>query len=275
MSATQTAVDTAPLLIDEQGPVAWLTMNRPERLNAMDPTLVDALRHYFEALRDRLDIRVVVLRGNGRAFCAGLDLKHHADSPRPAGERPLAASLATQYSIRNIMLAMRRCPQPIVSVVQGSASGGGLALALASDIRLATPEARFNAAFIKIGLTGCDMGSSYWLPRMLGASVASELLLTGRFLGAQRAYQLGLVSHVAPMDELLLECRALVQEMLNATPIGLRLTKEAIGHAIDGSSIEAVMAMEDRNQMLAGRGPDFIEGMTAFLEKRPPRYQGQ
>ena len=274
-TSTNTAADAAPLLIDEQGPVAWLMMNRPERLNAMDPTLVDALRLYFEALRDRHDIRVVVLRGAGRAFCAGLDLKHHAANAKPGEARPLADSLATQYSIRNIMLAMRRCPQPIISMVQGAASGGGLALALASDIRLATPDARFNAAFIKIGLTCCDMGSSYWLPRMLGASVASELLLTGRFLGAQRAHQLGLVSHVAPLDELLDEARALVQDMLNATPLGLRLTKEAIGHAIDGSSIEAVMAMEDRNQMLAGRGPDFIEGMAAFLEKRPPRYGGQ
>lgn len=262
-----------PLLVDERGPVAWLTMNRPERLNAMDPTLVDALRHYFEGLRDRKDIRVVVLRGAGRVFCAGLDLKHAAERPRTGnGERSIADSLVTQHSIRNIMLAMRRCPQPIISIVQGSAAGGGLALALASDFRLATPEARFNAAFIKIGLTGCDMGSSYWLPRMLGASVAAEMLLTGRFLQADRAYQLGFVSKVAPMPELEAEAQQLCDEMLLTTPLGLALTKEALGHAIDGSSIEAVMAMEDRNQMLAGRGPDFIEGMTAFLEKRKPNY---
>jgi enoyl-CoA hydratase/carnithine racemase len=271
--------DQAPLLIDEQGGVAWLTMNRPERLNAMNPALVDALCHYFEALRDRSDIRVVVLQGAGRAYCAGLDLKHQASeataSVAKAGEpRPLADSFATQYSIRNIMLAMRRCPQPVISVVQGSASGGGLALALSSDIRLATPEARFNAAFIKIGLTGCDMGVSYFLPRMVGASVAAEMLMTGRFMNAQRAYQLGLVSHVAPLDELLQEAKALVQELLSATPLGLRLTKEALGHAIDGNSLESVMAMEDRNQMLATRGSDFHEGMTAFLEKRPPRYTG-
>lgn len=274
------ALQDAPLLIDEQGGVAWLTMNRPERLNAMNPGLVDALRHYFEALRDRSDIRVVVLQGAGRAFCAGLDLKHQAEQGQAlqaAGSqpRPLSDSLATQYSIRNIMLAMRRCPQPVISVVQGSASGGGLALALSSDIRLATPDARFNAAFIKIGLTGCDMGVSYFLPRMVGASVAAEMLMTRRFMNAQRAWQLGLVSHVAPLDDLLLEARTLVQELLNATPLGLRLTKEALGHALDGNSLESVMAMEDRNQMLATRGSDFQEGMTAFLEKRAPRYTGQ
>ena len=261
-----------PLLIDERGGVAWLTMNRPERLNAMNPALVDALRHYFQALPGRRDVRVVVLQGAGRAYCAGLDLKHTAELMGSGQAKTLDDSFATQYSIKDIMLAMRRCPQPVISVVQGSASGGGLALALASDIRIATPEARFNAAFIKIGLTGCDMGVSYFLPRMVGASVAAEMLMTGRFMSAERAYQLGLVSCVAPWDELLVEARNLAQEMLNATPLGLRLTKAALGHAIDGNSLEAVMAMEDRNQMLATRDGNFKEGLTAFLEKRAPNY---
>lgn len=263
--------EAAPLLIEERGAVTWLTMNRPERLNAMNSGLVDALRGYFEGLNSRSSARVVVLQGAGRAYCAGLDIK----DAMAGGPTSVQASFDRQYSIKDIMLAMRRCPQPIISVVQGSASGGGFALALASDIRLATPEARFNAAFIRIGLSACDMGVSYFLPRMVGASVAAQYLLTGRFLGAERAYQLGLVSTVAPLAELQVEAQALADDMLHATPLGLRLTKEALGHAIDGNSMEAVMAMEDRNQILCTRGDDFREGMTAFLEKRAPVYSAK
>jgi enoyl-CoA hydratase/carnithine racemase len=156
--------------------------------------------------------------------------------------------------------------------VQGPASGGGLGIALASDIRLATPDARFNAAFIKIGVSGCDMGSSYFLPRMVGASVASEMLLTGRFLDAQRACALGLVSKVDALAALRVEAEALVGEMLAATPLALRLTKDCLNHNIDAQGLRAAIAMEDRNQVLCTRGGDFQEGINAFLEKRKPVY---
>ncbi|MBL8352736.1 MAG: enoyl-CoA hydratase/isomerase family protein [Burkholderiaceae bacterium] len=257
-----------PLLIDEQGGVAWLTMNRPERLNALNRGLTDALRHYFQALEDRPEIRVVVLQGAGRAYCAGLDLKDRVG----AAPADVQAGFDGQKSIRDIMIAMRECPQPIVSIVQGPASGGGLGIALASDIRLATPEARFNAAFIKIGVSGCDMGSSYFLPRMVGASVASEMLLTGRFLEAQRALALGLVSKVDSFAALQAEARALADEMLNATPLALRLTKDCLNQNIDAQGLRAAIAMEDRNQVLCTRGGDFQEGIRAFLEKRKPVY---
>jgi enoyl-CoA hydratase/carnithine racemase len=270
---TATRTDTAPaLLIEEKDGIAWLTMNRPERLNAMNPALIDALLTYFEGLNARSSARVVVLQGAGRSFCAGLDLKDALAAGTAAAPRSVEDSFDKQHSIKNIMLAMRRCPQPIISVVQGAASGGGFALALASDIRLATPDARFNAAFIRIGLSACDVGVSYFLPRMVGASVAAEYLLTGRFLDAGRAYALGLVSRVDALAALQTEARALAADMLNATPLALRLTKEALGHAIDGNSMEAVMAMEDRNQILCTRSDDFREGMTAFLEKRAPVY---
>ena len=263
-----TTGERAPLLIDEQGGVAWLTMNRPERLNALNRCLTDALRTYFQALEDRPQIRVVVLQGAGRAYCAGLDLKDRVG----AAPADVQASFAGQKAIRDIMIAMRECPQPIVSIVQGSASGGGLGIALASDIRIATPEARFNAAFIKIGVSGCDMGSSYFLPRMVGASVASEMLLTGRFLDAQRAYALGLVSKVDALPALQAEAQALVDEMLNATPLALRLTKDCLNQNIDAQGLRAAIAMEDRNQVLCTRGGDFGEGIRAFLEKRKPVY---
>jgi enoyl-CoA hydratase/carnithine racemase len=158
--------------------------------------------------------------------------------------------------------------------VHGAASGGGFALALASDIRLATPEARMNASFLRIGLTGCDMGVSYFLPRMVGSSVAAQYLLTGRFMDAQRAHALGLVSTVAPLPDLQQEAQALAEDMLRTTPLGLRLSKEALGLSLDMGSLEAVMAMEDRQQILCTQTEDFQEGMQAFLQKRPPHYTG-
>ena len=256
--------------IQEQGGVLRLTMNRPERLNALNPALATALRECFQGLYRRNDIRVVILQGAGASFCAGLDLKEQ----QPGKEVGTSDMLAVQYSIRDIMLAMRRCPQPIISIVQGAASGGGFALALASDIRLATPDARMNASFLRIGLTGCDMGVSYFLPRMVGSSVAAQYLLTGRFMDAARAHALGLVSTVAPLSELQQEAQALAEDMLRTTPLGLRFTKEALGLSLDMGSLEAVMAMEDRQQVLCTQTEDFQEGLQAFLQKRPPHYSG-
>lgn len=256
--------------IQQDGGVLRLTMNRPERLNALNPALATALRECFQSLYRRTDIRVVILQGAGPSFCAGLDLKE-----QPGQDLGTSDMLAVQYSIRDIMLAMRRCPQPIISIVQGAASGGGFALALASDIRLATPEARMNASFLRIGLTGCDMGVSYFLPRMVGSSVAAQYLLTGRFMDAQRAHALGLVSMVAPLPDLQQEAQALAEDMLRTTPLGLRFTKEALGLSLDMGSLEAVMAMEDRQQVLCTQTEDFQEGMQAFLQKRPPNYTGQ
>jgi len=257
--------------IQEQGGVMRLTLNRPGRLNALNPALSTALRECFQGLYRRKDIRVVILQAAGSNFCAGLDLKEQA----PGKDLGASEMMDVQYSIRDIMIAMRRCPQPIISVVQGAASGGGFALALASDIRLATPDARMNASFLRVGLTGCDMGVSYFLPRMVGSSVAAQYLLTGRFMDAQRAYGLGLVSTVAALDALHAEAQALADDMLRTNPLGLRLTKEALGHSLDMGSLEAVMAMEDRQQILCTQSEDFAEGMRAFLEKRPPNYTGR
>lgn len=250
--------------------VAWATMNRPERLNALNPKLVDELRDFFVGLYWRRDVRVVVLRGAGRAFCAGLDLKDRSGSN---AERTVGESLTGQRKISEIVMAMRRCPQPIIACVDGAASGGGFALALASDVRIATPTLKMNAAFIRIGLSACDIGVSYFLPRMVGSSVAAEYMLTGRFMGAERAYQLGLISRIVEPDALEAEARAFAADMLHATPLGLRLTKEALNHAIDANGLEAAIAMEDRNQILCVQDGDFGEGVRAFLEKRAPDYR--
>jgi enoyl-CoA hydratase/carnithine racemase len=258
--------------VRQEGAALWLTLNRPRQLNAMNRQLVDEVRQLFTDLYWRRDVRVVVLTGAGRTFCAGLDLK---EQPSSSSEGSVGAALDAQRSIAEIVIAMRRCPQPIIALINGPASGGGFALALAADVRLATPETRMNAAFIRVGLSACDIGVSYFLPRMVGSSVAAEYLLTGRFMEAVRAHELGLVSAVVAREQLEAEGRALLADMLNATPLGLRLTKDVLNHSIDVGSLETVIAIEDRNQVLASRDGNFAEGVNAFLEKRAPNYNEQ
>lgn len=254
-----------------QGATLWVTLNRPESLNALSERLVDELGHLFTSLYTREDVRVVVLRGAGRAFCAGMDLKEQEGR---ANQPPMTVSqqLAVQRRYRDVVLAMRRCPQPIIGLVQGAACGGGFALVLATDVRIGTPTLRMNVAPIRIGFTGCDMGISYFLPRMIGSSLAAEYMLTARFIDAARAREMGLVSRIVEPDALEAEAQALVDDMLRTSPLGLRLTKEAMAVAVDGQSLEAVIALEDRCQTLCAHGEDFAEAMTSFLEKREPRY---
>jgi enoyl-CoA hydratase/carnithine racemase len=264
---------TKPLLIEHDDGVDRVTLNRPDSLNALDPTLIDALNEYFASLQRNRATRVVVLKGAGSAFCAGLDLKdamkRHVGQKEPPG---VTESLDLQRRIADIVMLMRRCPQPIVALVQGAAAGGGFALALAADIRIAAKSARMNCAFIKLGLGGCDIGTSYFLPRLVGVSVASELILTGRFIGAERALAVGLVSEVVEERGLDAAAAPYLDAMMTASPVGLRLSKECLNMSVDAGSIEAVIAMEDRNQILCSRSEDFSEGIRAFMEKRKPVY---
>ena len=253
--------------VERRGEVEWVTLDRPERLNALNDAMVEELSTYFNDLRQDRDVRVVVLRGAGRAYCAGLDLQE-----RRSGEMDTIDRLRHQRSIAEIVMAMRYCPQPIVSLVHGAACGGGFAMALASDIRIAGESARMNAAFIRIGLSACDIGVSYFLPRLVGASVAAEFLLTGDFITAERALATGLVSRVVADDRMEAAAEPLIEAMLTTSPMGLRLTKEALRMALDAPSLEAAVAIEDRNQILCATSPDFGEGVAAFFEKRRPDY---
>ncbi len=264
------------LLIEKEGPVDWVTLNRPEQLNTLNGQMVTDLLDYFGALYFDRETRIVVLRGAGRAFCAGLDIKESASQRQASDNAPRgpSAGLLGQRRISEIVMRMRRCQQPIISLVHGPACGGGFAMALASDIRIAGESARMNAAFIRIGLSACDIGVSYFLPRLVGVSVASELMLTGRFINAQRSLATGLVSEVVPDDQLAAAVRPYLDEMLTTTPIGLRLTKECLNMSVDAQGLEAAIAMEDRNQVLCSQSEDFREGMAAFLEKRAPIYHG-
>mgnify|MGYP003452005863 CR=1 FL=1 len=262
------------LVVERRGDVEIATLNRPGALNALDEELTDALNRYFADLHERTDVRVVILRGNGRAFCAGLDIK--AKSGRDQNdETPVLRTLRTQTAIGNIYRKMRSCPQPIIALAQGAACGGGLSLLLASDIRIAAPSLKANAAYIKIGLGGCDMASSYFLPRLVGASLAAEMILTGRFIHAPRALSSGLVSEVVEEDGLLDAGMALAADMLLTAPWGLRLSKQALNLSIGAPGLEAAMAVEDRQQVILAATEDHREAMAAFLEKRPPSYTGR
>jgi enoyl-CoA hydratase len=256
------------LTIAREDGVVTCTLDRPRALNAMNPQLIEDLHSFLDEIAADQSVRIVILRGAGKAFCAGLDLKEGAD----VGQG-VAAGLRYQRRVSEIALKMRRAPQVFVACVHGAACGGGFMLALASDIRIGATSTRMNAAFIKLGLSGCDVGVSYLLPRLVGASVASELILTGRFLDAGRAKDLGLLSRVVEEDALTEEANAVVSELLRTSPLGLRLSKECLNASLDAGSIEAVVAMEDRNQILCAQSADFSEGISAFLEKRAPRFE--
>ena len=175
-------------------------------------------------------------------------------------------------ALGRIVKLMRSCPQPIIGLGHGAACGGGFSFFLACDVRYAAPSLKMNAAYIKIGLSGCELGSSYLLPRLVGMSVASEYLPTGRFMTAERAREVNLVSAVVPEEQLLETGLALANEMLLTSPLGLRLTKDALNFSIDASSLDAAMAMEDRQQVLVTFTDDYAEARTAFVERRPPHF---
>jgi enoyl-CoA hydratase/carnithine racemase len=259
------------LQVTREGHLTWLTLNRPDALNAMSPALVREVRDFFWNLPADHETRVVVMRGAGRAFCAGLDLKAPNDGPTST-TASVSAGLRGQREISEIVMLMRRAPQPIIAAVHGPACGGGFAMALAADVRIAGASARMNAAFIRLGLSACDVGVSYFLPRIVGASVAAELLLTGNFIDAARAERTGLVSRVVPDADLEAAARELAGDMLRNAPLGLRLTKECLKLTLDAGSLEQAIALEDRNQILCIQTSDFREGVAAFIQKRPPVF---
>ncbi|MGA2410075.1 MAG: enoyl-CoA hydratase-related protein [Candidatus Binataceae bacterium] len=261
------AIDVA-----RDGAITWLTLNRPHALNALNALITDELHDFLAGLTDDRTTRVVVMRGAGRAFCAGLDLKEQSRNGVGDLGHSTTGTLEVQRRLSSLVIAIRRVPQPFIAAVRGPASGGGFALALAADVRIATPSARFNAAFIRIGLSACDMGVSYFLPRVVGLSIASELMLTGRFINAQRALATGLVSEVVAEDDLDKAAGQLAQEMTETSPLGLRLTKECLGASVDAGSLEQAIFMEDRNQALCVGAGYIGEGARAFVEKRKPRY---
>ena len=261
------------IALETRGAIEILTLNRPAQLNAVTPEMIGELTDYFSGLHDRPATRVVILRGNGREFSAGAELGSDAFAA-PGKGRP-QRQLKMQQNYSGVIRLMRSCPQPIIGLAHGGACGAGFSLLLACDVRFATPDARMNAAYIRIGVGGCDMGSGYLLPRLVGLSVASELLLTGRFLKAERAQAVGLVSDIVPEDDLLTKGMEFASEMLRTSPMGLRMTKQALNALIDAPSLDAALVMEDRQQVMLLETYDHTEAVAAFRERRDPTYSDQ
>jgi enoyl-CoA hydratase len=285
--------------VEEPAPgVRLLTLDREHRLNAMSGELIKDLHAALDAVAVDGTCRAVVLTGAGRAFCAGLDLHEPPtrDAAAPEGatgdgeagdgeavdgeagdgeagrRRSPQAGLHVQQAIASLVPKLRALPQPVIAAVNGAASGGGFALALASDIRIAAASARFNAAFVKIGLSGCDIGVSWLLPRLIGAGLSHELLLTGRFMDAAEALRAGLVSRVVDDGEVVgaaLETAALI---CANSPMGVWMTKEVAWSQLEVGSLQAGIDLENRTQILTSYSRDHIEQVTSFLERRPPDY---
>jgi len=271
MNDSSTGYET--LRVEHREGADWLTLDRPDQLNTVDKKMLAELHHYLDGLPSRDDVRVVVLRAEGRNFCAGLDLNDQTAVDESGGPRDGYAMLTDQRSYSQLTIKIRRVPQPFVALVRGAAVGLGFSLAMAADVRVVGESARFNAAFIRIGFSGGDCGSSYLLPRLVGSSVARELLMTGRFCDAERALHIGLVSEVVADDALDAAGEALVADLLHAGPTALRLTKDLLNASESGMSLEEVVAMEDRNQMYCSLTGEPLEGMRAFKDKRAPKYR--
>lgn len=261
------------ILVERKGPAVWITMNRPHRVNAITPTMAEELLGVFTALADDDTARVVVLRGSGRGFCGGLDIKEALAGPDLTDG--IDELVPGQSTLSQVILAMRRCPQPVIALVHGAACGGGFAFALAADVRIAGESARMNDAFVNLGVSGCELGVSYFLPRYVGLSVASELMYTGRFIHAERALQLGLVSSVVPDDELEDAGHELVADMLRVAPMALRKTKETLTQTLQMTDLQEVLVLEEATQLECLRSPGFEEGMRAFVENRTPQFTAE
>ena len=238
----------------------------------MNYDLVRGLYDVLDELAEEPSCRVIVLTGAGRGFCAGLDLTEGASPPTNVGLGRVQAGMNVQKLIAGLVPKMRSIPQPIIAAVNGAASGGGLALALASDVRIAAQSARFNVAFIRVGLSGCDIGVSWMLPRLIGASRAFELLLTGRLIDTAEADRIGLVTRVVPDGNVLDSALETAELIVGNSPFGVRMTKEVMWSQLEIGSLQAGIDLENRTQVLSSFTGDLTEAMAAFAEKRPAKF---
>ena len=264
---------TSVLLTESPAPhVRLITLNRPDQLNAMTAELCQALHDELRSVAADRACRAVVLTGAGRGFCAGLDLRGYGEAPGNDGSDPARDRLGNQEHMSRLILRVRATPQPVIAAVNGPAAGFGLALALAADIRFAAPEAVFRVAFINIGVSNCDMGVSWLLPRLIGASRAHELMLTARRVGAEEAERIGLVAEVAEGDRLPARSIEAAEQIAAWSPWGVRLTKQGMWSALETPSEQAAIEYEDRQQIMATHGAAPPEAVAAFLEKRPASF---
>ena len=255
--------------------VVQLTLDRPEKLNALTEPLVSQLHAHLGDVAADPTCRVVVLTGAGRGFCAGLDLGGFGMIPGTEEFGRTHQTWATQRAIAALVQEMRRLPQPVIAAVNGPAAGGGLALVCASDIRIAASTAVFSTSFIRIGVSGCDIGTSWMLPRLVGAARAHELMLTSRRFDAGEALRIGLVTDVVEPDALPGAVAAMAGSLLAAPPLSLSLTKQGMWLALEIPSFDAMVEVENRQQVLASATADAGEAMASYLGRRPAEYRNR
>ncbi len=266
--------------------ISIIKFNRPDSLNAISFELTEEMLDYLKSIENDLAIRVLILTGEGRGFSSGLDLKESQIALKPLKKIPeeyhrfeylmtkdkVKRSILAQKMLSEVMILLRKIPQPVIAAVNGVAYGGGLGFAMAADIRLAGDSAKFCNAFINIGVSGADMGSSYWLPRLIGFSRAAEFMYTGRVMDAKEADKIGLVTRVVADETLLEEATNLAQQILGKSPMGIRFTKDALNANIDAQSLQVAIKLENRSQVICLSTKDLLEGVFSFLEKREPNY---
>lgn len=236
---------------DLDGAIGTLTLDVPGKLNAHTKKMREELLHFWRERQNReTECRVVIMTGKGKAFCSGSDIDEMDDEHRPFYKQNVEELYVFQDQIAEVVLMMRRAPQPIVGAVHGWAAGGGFSFALACDMRVGDPTTKFLAAYINIGLTAADMGSSFHFPRQVPLGIANEYLLTGETMDAETAYRYGLLNYLVPEDQVMAKARELAEKMVAKSVLGLRMTKEAINQNIGSASLEAALYLENRNQVL-------------------------
>lgn len=266
MTTSQTLEVTTPA----EG-VALITLNRPDQLNAMTVAMFDELEDTARSLSADQAVRVVILTGAGRAFCAGYDL----DDAEKLPELSALGMLAQQENAARALAAVRAIPVPVIAAVNGAAAGGGFSLSLMADIRLGSPTAKFNAAFTKIGLSAGDLGASWLLPRLIGPAQAAEIAFTGRIVEAEEAERLGLLNSVTGPNDLLERSLKLASQICANSPGGVKLSKRALQSNLEIGSFAAALELESRGQALLTRCADMPEALAAFREKRAPNFTGR
>jgi enoyl-CoA hydratase/carnithine racemase len=254
----------------EEG-IALVRLNRPERLNALTDAMLADIDRRLADFAAETATRAVILTGAGRGFCAGFDLDHAATAPGEDDMGTPRAWTRRQEAFAGIVTRLRSLPQPVIAAVNGPANGAGFGMALAAEVRVAARSARFNAAFLKVGMSGCDIGVSWLLPRHVGLSRAFELLLTGRMVDAEEADRMGFVSAVVDDADLLPRALQMARAIAANSAFGVWLTKRGVWANAEIGSLQAAIDLENRTQMLARTTGEFAAAAAAFKARSEKR----
>ncbi|WP_299776215.1 enoyl-CoA hydratase/isomerase family protein [uncultured Pseudoteredinibacter sp.] len=258
------------LSLNDKDKTLQVKLNRPDKLNAINLDMLEELWTVFSALSYDDDIRVVIICGEGKAFCAGLDLEGPLSEGATLNNKE---RIKIQKRLSRLLKLLYELPQATIAIAKGAACGFGLGLMCACDLRYGSESLKANAAFIRLGFTGCDMGVSYFLPRIIGSTAANEMMLTGRFYDAKKLMDKGFLADIVSEENLIETALAAANDMLRNSPMGLRLTKEGIRVNSNAQSLEAALALEDRQQILSGYSSDQMTALMAFLSKSEPEFK--